>query len=173
MVSSGVVAPTELEGCTAAEIRRVERKYGIRLPATYRRFLEVMGRNSGRLFTHDWVEAGYPDILKARAQLQETLAETGAKFELPSDALVILARDGEQFNYIRCDRPDDSAVWAIDLGALRVRPRHFRTSVLGWLRAWAREAAEAVASGWDERKHVRGNQLRKSPRPTPERTDRA
>jgi hypothetical protein len=65
--------------------------------------------------------------------------------------VVILSRDAEQYNFIRCDGPDDSAVWALDLGALRVRPRRFRGSVLGWLRAWPGEAAEAVASGWYER----------------------
>jgi hypothetical protein len=69
--------------------------------------------------------------------------------------VVILGREGEQYNFIRCDRPDDSAVWAIDLGASRVRARRFRASVVGWLRAWATEAAEAVASGWYERKRGR------------------
>jgi hypothetical protein len=150
MAETGVATSEMLEGCTPAEIRRLERRYGVTLPATYRRFLAVMGRRSGRLFTHDWVTANYPNIAGETADLRAQLADAGG-YELSADAVVVLARDAEQYNFIRCDRPDDSPVWAIDLGAVRVRPRQFRVSVVGWLRAWAGEAAEAVADGWYER----------------------
>jgi hypothetical protein len=115
-----------------------------------------MGRSSGRLFTHDWVHAGYPDVLNMTDDLRGQLAEDDCGYELPPDAVAILERDAEQYNFIRCASPDDSPVWALDLGALRVRPRKFRTSVVGWLRAWAEEAAQTVASGWYERKDGRG-----------------
>jgi hypothetical protein len=151
MAATGVASGDELVGCTAAEIR-LERRYSVALPATYRRFLEQMGRRSGKLFTHDWVSCNAPGVFGATARLRKELAGSGLRDTLPADAVVILARDGEQYNFIRCDRADDSPVWALDLGALRVRPRQFRSSILGWLRAWAKEAAEAVASGWYERK---------------------
>jgi hypothetical protein len=150
MASSGVVTAADLKSCTQAEIRRLEARYKVRLPAAYERFLKAMGHRSGRLFTHDWVDTDYPYVLEATAELRGLLAESAPHFELPADALVILGRDGEQFNFIRCDRPEDSAVWALDLGATRVRGRRFRPSVLGWVRAWAAEAAEVVASGWYE-----------------------
>src|SRR5436190_1175892 len=70
MAATGVASADELEGCTAAEIRQLESRYGIRLPPTYRHF--------------------------------------------------------------------------------RVRAKQFRSSVIGWIRAWADEAAEVVASGWYE-----------------------
>src|SRR5579884_416603 len=104
-----VASADTLVGCTAAEIRRLERRYGVTLPATYRRFLAVMGRRSGRLFTHDWVTANYPGILGETAELRAQLTEAGG-YQLPADAVVILARDGEQYNFIRCDRSDDSSV---------------------------------------------------------------
>jgi hypothetical protein len=155
MAATGVAGADELKGCTAAQIAALERRYAVRLPATYRRFLEVMGRRSGRLFTHDWIYTDYRYVLGATAEVREQLAEGDDGFELPPDAVVILGREGEQYNFIRCDRPDDSRVWAIDLGASRVRARQFRASVFGWLRAWATEAAEAVASGWYNRKRGR------------------
>ena len=150
MADTEVATSETLRGCTPAEVRQLERRFGVTLPATYRRFLAVMGRDSGRLFTHDQVTATYPGIAAATAGLRAQLAAAGG-YELPADAVVILARDAEQYNFIRCDDPGDSAVWALDLGASRVRPRRFRTSVLGWLRAWAGEAAAAVADGWYER----------------------
>src|SRR5436190_10666765 len=149
MAATGVASADELEGCTAAEIRQLESRYGIRLPATYRHFLAVMGRRSGRLFTHDWVYAEYTDVLETTAEVREQLAEDKSRYELPSDALVILSRDFA-YNFIRCNRTDDSAVWALDLGADRGRAKQTRPSVIGWIRAWADEAAEVVASGWYE-----------------------
>jgi hypothetical protein len=152
LAAQGVTSAKEMAGCTAAEIRRLERRYAVALPATYSRFLKRMGHKSGRLFSHDWVHADYPYVLEGTAEVRAQLVEEARSYELPADAIVVLGRDGEQYNFIRCGRADDSPVWALDLGALRVRPRQFRVSVVGWLRAWAKEAAEAAASGWYERK---------------------
>ena len=114
MAEMGVATSQMLRGCTPAEIRRLERRYGVTRPATYRRFLAVMGRDSGRLFAHDWVTANYPAVAGQTAELRSQLAEAGG-YELPADVMVVLSRDGEQYNFIRCDRSDDSPVWALDL----------------------------------------------------------
>lgn len=53
LINSGVASPTDLVGCSDEEIDQLERKYEIRLPTSYRLFLQVMGRsrsNSGRMF---------------------------------------------------------------------------------------------------------------------------
>src|SRR5689334_14280202 len=121
MQRSGVAAPAELLGCTPAQIRRLEARYSVTLPATYRRFLEVMGRKSGRLVTHDDLDVQYDYVLRATAELPGLLQERAelvpdaASFALPALALIVLGRDREQFHYIRCDRVDDSAVWYFNL----------------------------------------------------------
>ena len=85
LTACGVASPSDLVGCSADEIERLERKYRIVLPASYRLFLQTMGRGSGRLFTHDHVSVHYPDIL----DMTEEQAAGG--LELPSDALIISA----------------------------------------------------------------------------------
>src|SRR5262245_48537678 len=102
MQRSGVASPNELLGCTPAQIRRLEARYRVTLPATYRRFLEVMGRRSGRLVTHDYLDIQYDYVLKATAALPRLLREAAeavpeaASFALPADALIVLGRDQEQ-----------------------------------------------------------------------------
>src|SRR5256885_513417 len=108
-----------------------------------------MGRRSGRLFTHDYLDVGYDYALKATAELPGLLAEwaeideAAARFALPAGGLIILGRDQEQFHFIRCDRADDSAVWYFSLD--EPRPRQVRKSVVGWLRGWCQEAEQAIA----------------------------
>src|SRR5262245_42845869 len=53
LAASNVATAQDLQGCTAAEIAGLEARYRLRLPASYRRYLELMGHRSGRLFTSD------------------------------------------------------------------------------------------------------------------------
>jgi len=148
-----VASSSELVGCTASQIGRLEAKYGVLLPATYRRFLGVMGCKSGRLFTHDWLQVQYPSVLRLTSQVPGIVREWAggspewASFALPAQALVILYRDmSDDFHFIRCDRADDSAVWHFSPNVLR--PRQVRKSVVGWLRGWCEEAEQAIADGY-------------------------
>src|SRR4051812_19872856 len=108
MERAGGAAPHDPAGCTPAEGRRLEAGCGLPGRASSRRFLELMGRRSGRLFTHDYLDVGYDFALKATAELPGLLAEwaeideQAARFPLPADALIILGRDQEQFHFIRC-----------------------------------------------------------------------
>ena len=152
MQRTGVVLPAQLVGCTPAQIRRLESRYGLTLPSTYRRFLSVMGRKSGRLFAHDWLEVHYDSVLKLTAQVPGIVRDWGeiapewASFALPDKALVILYRDmSDDFHFIRCDREDDSAVWHFSPDV--PRPRQLRKSVVGWLRGWCEEAERVIADG--------------------------
>jgi hypothetical protein len=152
MQRSGIASSSDLLGCTPAQIRRLESRYGVKLPATYRRFLSVMGRKSGRLFAHDWLEVHYDSVLKLTARVPRIvrgwaeMSEEWASFTLPETALVILFRDtSDDFHFIRCDRPDDSGVWHFSLDT--ARPHQFRKSVVGWLRGWCEEAEQATADG--------------------------
>jgi hypothetical protein len=153
MARTGVASPTEVVGCTPAQIKRLEARYGVTLPSTYRRFLSTMGRNSGRLFKGDWLEVHYRNVLKLTAQIPGIVrawAEDSPEwdsFALPDKALVILYRDmSDDFHFIRCDRADDSGVWHFSPDV--PRPYQFRRSVVSWLRGWCKDAEQAIAGGY-------------------------
>src|ERR1700681_3370538 len=99
MQRSGVGSPAELVGCAPAQIRRLESRYGVTLPSTYRRFLSAMGRKSGRLFAHDWLEVQYDSVSRLTARVPEIVRDWAeissewSSFALPDKALVILYRD--------------------------------------------------------------------------------
>src|SRR5687768_10117032 len=113
LVATGVAAPTDLKGCSDADITLLERKYGVKLPASYRAYLKRMGRGAGRLFTHDHVSASYEDDLglteyeRQRRRRPEPDRPAARPVELPADALIILDRLGEQHLFVRCGRHQD------------------------------------------------------------------
>lgn len=152
--ASHVATPADLVGCTPGEIEMLEARYGLRLPRAYRRYLEVMGHRSGRLFTCDHAAVFYPYVLAMTAEQRllwaEARAENGSgpppAFELPGDALLIYGRLGEQFEFIRCRGEDDSPVWYFNTWEWQVREA--APSVLAWLESWCTEAEWAISSGY-------------------------
>jgi hypothetical protein len=148
LINSGVASPTELVGCSDDEIERLERKYEVRLPTSYRLFLQVMGHKSGRLFTHDHVSTSYSEVLGLTEKQIQFWQETpeSERVMLPADALVILNRLGEQWLCIRCTGSDDAVVLYYSEWETTMKESH--PSVLEWLETWRAEAEEAIASGY-------------------------
>lgn len=153
---SCVVAPGDMVGCTAKEIEALEAKYQLQVPRTYRRYLEVMGHRSGRLFACDHAAVFYDSILamtaEKRNQWSRDNAEDGIgppdEFEFPTDALIINGRLGEQFEFIRCNNQVDSPVWYFNTYEWQVRQTE--PSVLAWLESWCKESETAIADGYFE-----------------------
>jgi hypothetical protein len=147
LINSGVASPAELIGCSDDEIEQLERKYEIRLPTSYRLFLQLMGHKSGRLFTHDHIKASYPDVLcftEKQIKFWKNVPEA-KRITLSADALVILSRLGEQWLCIRCADVDDTPVlYYSECDPIQVS----HPSVLDWLETWRAEAEEAIASGY-------------------------
>jgi SMI1/KNR4 family protein SUKH-1 len=148
MERSGVATRAELLGCSSDEIGSLERLYNIRLPEAYRRYLEVMGHRSGKLFTHDHMAVSYPHVLRMTAEERKRWAEApaGKRIELPPDALVVAARLGDQFEFLRCHDAEDSPFWyynSWDRVITQTSP-----SVIAWLNGWCSEAERAIASGY-------------------------
>jgi len=140
----------ELRGCSPEEVLEIEQVYGCRIPRAYRLYLETMGHAAGRLFTHDHLAVTYEHVLRLGEQLRDGMSEDCApgapQFCLPANALVIVGRLGEQFEYVVCDQPEDSPVFYVntwDRVAKRVYP-----CVLDWLRDLHSEAVEAIRSGY-------------------------
>jgi hypothetical protein len=154
MERSAVASPAELVGCTPAEIDALESRYSVVLPRTYRRYLEVMGRRSGRLFTHDHMAVFYPYVLAMTAEERQSWAERQAEdgsgppptFEFPKDALLIAGRLGEQFEFIRCNGQEDASVWYLNNYRWQTRESH--PSVLTWLECWCEQAENVIARGY-------------------------
>jgi hypothetical protein len=85
----------------------VERDQGVALPGAYRRFLEVMGRDGGGLWTG--TEVCYPEVLGLREAAVELLEEDHSAFALPSTAVVFMMHQGYQFMFL--DGADPRVYW--------------------------------------------------------------
>jgi hypothetical protein len=139
----------DLVGCTETEIGALEAKYRLRVPESYRRYLAIMGHRSGRLFTSDHAAVFYSYVLNMTADLPAAWATESPPppaFAVPDDALIIAARLGEQFEFIRCASTDDSPVWVFNSWDWQIRESH--PSVLAWLESWCGEAERAIATGY-------------------------
>ena len=153
---SGAAEGQVLKGCTESEIRAVETRYNLRLPMTYRQYLHVMGKRSGRLFTSDHLAVFYENVREMTADLKtRKLARSGgditppAGFAVPDKAFFIASRLDSQFEFITCDASDDSPVWYFSEGDWMVRQSH--ASVMDWLESWCGYAEDAIASGYFSR----------------------
>jgi SMI1 / KNR4 family (SUKH-1) len=112
--SSHIATAADLVGCSAIEITTLEAKYQIQLPHTYKKYLQIMGHQSGRLFTFDHMAVSYPYVLSMTEDIRQEWASENLppeNFSLPADALIISGRLGEQFEFIQCTGEEDSPVW--------------------------------------------------------------
>ena len=146
MFETGVGRPDQLRGCSAVEIAALEAKYALVLPNTYRRFLEVMGHNSGQLFAHDCVRVNYSRIRQMTEEQRRLHRDEPEEqpIRLPDDALIVLGRFDEQFQFIRCQGTPDAAIYYYEMG--QPAAQYWSPSVVTWLNAWCDEAAAVVAS---------------------------
>ena len=98
LIASGIATPNSICGCSATEIRLIEKQLGLPLPCTYVNFLRVVGKQAGS-FMRD-IDIFYPRMLQLRQKAEEILEnwEEG-KLSLPTDALVFAMRMGEQFRH--------------------------------------------------------------------------
>jgi hypothetical protein len=147
---SKIASICELVGCSENEIAILESRYGLCLPQSYRWYLGIMGHQSGRLFKCDHMALSYPFVLDLTARQRQTWAERTAEggsgpppsFQLPSDSLLIASRLGDQFEFIRCNDPDDSPVWYFNNWDWQTQEAH--PTILAWLESWCEECEEAI-----------------------------
>jgi len=95
-------------GCTPSEIAWVEADQGVRLPASYRELLRVMGRDLGGLLVGSTVT--FPDILGARAWAVELVKENGVPHLLPASAAVVMLHQGYFMHFVDPAEGDDPPV---------------------------------------------------------------
>jgi hypothetical protein len=141
-----IATPEALRGCSASDIDLLEARYRVTLPASYRWYLHTMGHASGRLFTHDHLAVTHRYVLDMTDDVRQESGGERGPVALPSDALIIAGRLGEQFEFIRCNDADDSPVWHTNTWNGSITRNH--ETVLAWLWSWADAAADAIASGY-------------------------
>jgi len=146
MERNGVCRPEERVGCTAEEIAALEAAYGVRLPASYRRYLSEMGHDAGRLFRHDHTEAHYGEVLTLTARERELWPDYAPPWTLAANTLLISQREGDYFSFIHCDDEVDSPVWVYDV--YRWTITRSAPGVVAWLEAWCSEAELAISHGY-------------------------
>jgi len=109
LTSAGLVAASQLSGCTEQDIAKIEAKYGIQLPAAYRSFLAAMGRSAGTFFVG--TDFLFPDVLTLREQAERLLQECKAKIALGKTDFVFAVHQGYQFLFMKSGESDDPAVF--------------------------------------------------------------
>jgi hypothetical protein len=97
LISNGIAHPSEIRGCSEADLLALEQESGVTLPMAYREFMMTVGRGAGK-FLQD-VTVFYPDIKKLTQEVVNELPN----IKLPSGAFVFLQRLGEVFLYFVAD----------------------------------------------------------------------
>jgi hypothetical protein len=96
-------------GCTEAEVAAVAADQGLRLPSSYRVFLQLMGKHRGALMSDTVV--GYPEIIGLRDTVETLVDEHSEPHALPNDAVVFALHQGYEFWFLRSTEGPDPAVW--------------------------------------------------------------
>jgi SMI1 / KNR4 family (SUKH-1) len=150
MKSANIADESNLIGCTDEETDSLEKKYDIELPHMYKAYLQAMGRRSGLLFRSDHIASDYSSVFSMTSDLKQEWENPThsppSRFTLPSNALVIAGRLGEQFEFIRCVDEGDTPVVYFNTWEWEVRESH--PSILAWLESWCDEAIRAMESGY-------------------------
>ena len=134
LVSSGLVAQSDLVGCSEAEIGAIEDAFSIRLPAAYRQFLARLGKCAGNFLQGtDFRYADHVDIFSQRKRAEALLIASGSSFHLMPTHFVFMSHHGHQFLFLDCDGTDDPAVWSYREGDADPQPVARRFSI--WLKA--------------------------------------
>jgi hypothetical protein len=111
LIASGIAKPGQIAGCSDSDITRIEGTSGVQLPAAYKAFLRVVGKNAGQLMGD--IDFLYEGVLALNARAAAILDnwEEG-KLVLPAKAFVFSMRQGEQFMFFIADgRSDDPPVY--------------------------------------------------------------
>jgi hypothetical protein len=124
------IPASALVGCSEQEVEALERKFGLRLPASYRAFLRLCGREMGPFCRG--TDMFYPAIEDGRGGLVELLAEGQVHFELSSDEFVFMSHQGYVYCFFSCSDGHDPPVR--QYVELDEAPKVVAGSFTGWLR---------------------------------------
>ncbi|AJQ96213.1 SMI1/KNR4 family protein [Gynuella sunshinyii] len=89
-------------------LEKLEKKYQIMLPKTYKRWFIEGGQKNDSFIGTDIDE---PYLNELNDWAKELLEDSGSEYILPENAFVFAMHQGYQFMYFICDGHDDPEVW--------------------------------------------------------------
>ena len=157
---SGIAKYSEFQGIDQAKILKLEEKYNLELPQTYREFLKVMGWKAGLLLQGDHHEIFYDAVLELTEEFNQDIAEmecgrhrlpdnsraSPPLYSLPENALIISQRLGEGILFIICEGQTDSPVFELD--NLEWKIEQTQDSVIDWLDSLCTLTEADIKSGF-------------------------
>jgi hypothetical protein len=109
LIARGIASLSVVCGCSDLEIQEIERLSEVKLPLTYRQFLEQMGKSTGDFLAG--TDYHFPDLLQLRQQAERLLQENKAQVSLSREDFVFAMHQGYQFLFFETNISDDPAVF--------------------------------------------------------------
>lgn len=135
--SLGVIRP-----CDEKEIREIEERFEVKLPAAYKNFLRLLGKRGG-IFLCDGLWQ-YPLDLTLPGALT-LLEESESTWEIPQGVFVFYSCD-YHFAFFEIGVSDDPPVQIYMLGKKEPEPEPYFDSFSSWFKTKAEEDLAAVAN---------------------------
>lgn len=104
LVDAGLASRSTILGINDSEIAKVESVAGRSLPASYRRFLELAGREAGSFLrgSHFF----FPEVLDLRAYAEGLLEERRWPFRMATSDFVFFMHQGYLFDFMGGDKAE-------------------------------------------------------------------
>lgn len=111
------------QGCSEKEIEKLEQHYRIKLPAAYKEFLSVMGKDCGNfLLGYDY---SYETLFSLTQGCQNLIAEDSTcNFRLAANDFVFLSSQGSQFLFFDTKFGDNPPVQYFLEGAHQAKQKY-------------------------------------------------
>lgn len=138
LTEAGLVNPSEIKGCSAAEIAQIENTFHVQLPAIYKDFMARMGKAAGRFL--EGSDHLFPAPLRLRKDAELLLKQSGASFKLDPSHFVFLGHQGYEFLFFDVRDPVDPAVFLLMEGE---EPRKVFAHFSDWLLSAVADEIEA------------------------------
>ena len=108
-----ICSEEELQGCSAKQIRQIEKSVGYRLPKTYKEIMAVIGIGAGKL--GDDLEMFFPEVLTLTSKAKSWSSDY-EELVLGDKVFVFVSRDNEQILFFELEESDDPPIfrWCAD-----------------------------------------------------------
>jgi hypothetical protein len=109
LTENGYGPREQIEGCTEAELKSLERRYNVTLPEAYKSCMRHIGRSNGGFLSGS--KFSYPAVELQTEFAREIAAENATNFEFPEDAFVFCGLQGYAFDCFRTEEGEDPPVY--------------------------------------------------------------
>lgn len=107
----------ELESCTEDEIRKIENRYNVILPKSYKNFLLLMGKDAGVFMKGSSVF--YDEVFELRSWASDLIMENDLK-PLPDNSFVFWMHQGYQLAFFKIGEGDNPFIYYYSEGKSQI-----------------------------------------------------